>query len=356
MYARVPNFYRPVVALLGLPFDVISLRDATRRLEQARLRNERCFLSLPNLRFALQSEHDPAFRASVCRSDLSVADGLPLVWVARLLGLPLTGRVSGNSLVESLRRSRNRPWSVFFFGGPQGAGQQACLELGKSEEFFPVGHLFAGPASTEALSDPQWLDCINAAKPDLLVVALGAVQGQSWISANLSRLQTPVVGYLEAVITRSTGPGWVWRAKEKLWLPCLKDSWALLRLLVGNVLPLALHSLYCRWQMAHDARQERGSVLRPALRVNEMRLSGVCAGEQLLPVRRAFTSAWNSGKDVVLDASDLQGFDAGFVALLLILDTALRDADRQLSLSGFSVKLQRQLRWHGAAHLLARSS
>ncbi len=368
MYARSPNFYRPVVALFGLPIDAVSLTDATRRLEQARLRGERCFLSTPNLNFAIQSQHDAAFRASVCRSDLSVADGMPLVWVARLLGLPLSERVSGSGLFEQLRHSRNKPWSVFFFGGPQGVGQQACLALGKGDDFFPVGHIYPGFASSEAMSDPELLACINEAKPDLLVVALGAVKGQDWITANLSRLQTPVVSHLGAVVNFVAGtvkraPGWVqkaglewvWRTKEepRLLRRYVADGWALLRLMAGSILPLAVQSLCLRWRMAHDARCLPGSVSRPALRVNELRLGGVCAGAHLLPVRRAFTSAWNSGKDVVLDASQLQGFDAGLVALLLMLDTAMRDAGRQLSLQGFSRQHQRQLRWHGAAHLLA---
>lgn len=367
MYARTPNFYRPVVALFGLPIDAVSLSDATRRLEQARLRNERCFLSTPNLNFAIHSQHDSEFRASVCRSDLSVADGMPLVWVARLLGLPLAERVSGSGLFECLRHSRNKPWSVFFFGGPQGVGQQACLELGKGDEFFPVGHIYPGFASSQAMSDPDLLACINAAKPDLLVVALGAVKGQDWITANLNHLQTPVVSHLGAVVNfvagtvkrapvwvQKAGLEWVWRAKEepRLLRRYFEDGCALLRLMAGRILPLALHGAWLRWQQAQGGHLVPGSVSRPAMRVNEMRLGGVCAGADLLPVRRAFTSAWNSGKDVVLDASSLQGFDAGFVALLLILDTAMRDAGRQLCLQGFSAQHRRLLRWHGAAHLL----
>lgn len=371
MYARSPNFYRPVVALFGLPIDVVSLDEAARRLEQARHRKERCFLSTPNLNFAMQSQHDAEFRASVCRSDLSVADGMPLVWVARLLGLPLTERVSGSNLFEHLGHSRNRPWSVFFFGGSQGVGQAACVSLARGEDFFPVGHIFPGFGSSEAMSDPDLLACINAAQPDLLVVALGAVKGQSWITANLNRLQAPVVSHLGAVVNfmagtvkraprwmQCAGLEWLWRSKEEphLLRRYFKDGWALLRLFATSLFPLALHSRWLRWQLACEERCMPGGVMRPAMRVNEMRLTGVCAGEHLLPVRRAFTSAWNSGRDIVLDASELQGFDAGFVALLLILDTAMRDAGRQFTLQGFSVQHQRQLRWHGAAHLLDASA
>ena len=42
MHAPRPNFYRPVVALLGLPMDVVCLQQAAQRLEAARAQRQRC--------------------------------------------------------------------------------------------------------------------------------------------------------------------------------------------------------------------------------------------------------------------------------------------------------------------------
>ncbi len=40
------------------------------------------YARMPNLNFSIQSQHHAEFRGSVCRSDLSVARGLPLISVA----------------------------------------------------------------------------------------------------------------------------------------------------------------------------------------------------------------------------------------------------------------------------------
>lgn len=55
-------------------------------------------LTTPNLNFAVACRSAPAFRQAVLQSDLVVADGMPLVWVARLLGIPITERVASSSV------------------------------------------------------------------------------------------------------------------------------------------------------------------------------------------------------------------------------------------------------------------
>ena len=102
-YPVQTDFQRQVVCILGLPFDVISTEQAVDKLSNAAHHYQRCFLSTPNLNFVVASLAGGAFRDSVIRSDLSVADGMPLVWIAKLLGLPVTERVAGSTLFERLR-------------------------------------------------------------------------------------------------------------------------------------------------------------------------------------------------------------------------------------------------------------
>ena len=47
--------------------------------------------------------------------DLSTADGMPIVWIARLLGIPVKSRVAGSGMFDalSLRSSASTPMSRF---------------------------------------------------------------------------------------------------------------------------------------------------------------------------------------------------------------------------------------------------
>ena len=106
------DFRRRVVCILGMPFDVVTLQEAVQKVSDAATHDERCFLSTPNLNFTVAGMEGGAaadvFRDSVLRSDLSVADGMPLVWIARLLGLPIRERVAGSTLFEALRHGEAR--------------------------------------------------------------------------------------------------------------------------------------------------------------------------------------------------------------------------------------------------------
>jgi UDP-N-acetyl-D-mannosaminuronic acid transferase (WecB/TagA/CpsF family) len=45
----------------------------------------------------------PEFRESLLISDLCPVDGMPLVWIAHLLGIPIQGRLSGSDIFDADR-------------------------------------------------------------------------------------------------------------------------------------------------------------------------------------------------------------------------------------------------------------
>lgn len=353
------DFHRNVVALLGLPFDAVNLQQAAQRMEQARLRGTRCFLSTPNLNFLVSAQTDAAFRDTVCRSDLSVPDGMPLVWMARLLGLPLRERVSGSSLFESIRAGGG--WKVLFFGGPQGVGEQACQVLNRRPAGMrAVGCVNPGFGSVEDMSDASSIDRVNASGANFVVVALGASKGQAWISRNLDRLQAPVVSHLGAVINfvagtvqraprwmQACGLEWLWRAKEepRLLRRYASDGLALLRLLFTRVLPLALLQRLnpprpSELRRAHVSQMQGGAP-------GHAQLHGAWNSGNLLPLRQWITMIHGEECDVTLDLTDTCHVDGAFAGLMLLLDSALRSRNRRLRLRHAPASVHRLLRLHG---------
>ena len=115
-------FERDVYCLLGLPFDTVDMAGAVQRVRDAAARRTSCFISTPNLNFIIGCRADSQFRDSVINSDLSIADGMPLVWIARLLGIPIRERVAGSGLFDQLRERTSTQLSVYFFGGRNKGG------------------------------------------------------------------------------------------------------------------------------------------------------------------------------------------------------------------------------------------
>src|SRR5262249_19305863 len=96
--ASAKDLERNVYCVLGLPIDVLEMPSILRRIDAAVATCTRFLISTLNLNFLVNGRSDPEFRASVLDSDLNPADGMTIVWIARLIGVPIRERVSGSDI------------------------------------------------------------------------------------------------------------------------------------------------------------------------------------------------------------------------------------------------------------------
>jgi len=359
----VTDFTRPVYCVLGLPFDALDMQQTVDLLLARAGSGERCFFSTPNLNFLITSQQDPVFRDSVLRSSLSLADGMPVVWLAKLLGLPFTDRVAGATVFERLRDQRATPLGVFFFGGPDGVAQQAADVLNAGEgRMRCVGAYSPGFGTIDDMSTPAIIDRINASHADLLVVSLGAKRGQAWIEHNLAELDTPLVSHLGAVVnfvagTVSRAPSlvgrlgleWVWRIKEEpaLWRRYWSDGMALVRLLTTRALPAAI-----------DARRLRATSAAPVLQESDdgqlytLTLGGAWRDTTLGILRTTLARATAQPRRMHVVLRDDCSLDSAALGLLLLLYGHQSRTGMALSVDAGSASLRRTMRLQNVDFLL----
>ncbi len=339
-----PDFSRDVRCLFGLPFDVVSLSEAEQRIRSAAEQRTPCFLSTPNLNFLIACQSDAAFRDSVIHSDLSVADGMPIVWLSRLLGIPICERVAGSTLFEQLRRVSGKKLSVYFFGGPDGVAEAACRQLAIEDQGMTcVGYESPGFGSIEAMSTDTTIQHINACNADFLVVALGARKGQAWIEHNRHRLNPPVISHLGAVVNfvagtvrrapawvQNIGCEWLWRIREEPGLArrYLSDGMMFLRLLATRALP-------CAW-LLYRHKPGRNQLQTATIDVRDdgagivVSLRGPWVHDNLGPLRECFARAVLAGKDVRINLEQTTYVDMSFLGVVLLLFGAQTGVSRRL--------------------------
>src|SRR5664280_2544544 len=78
------DFAREVYGVLGIPVDVTDMATVLRKIEAAGTNSAPFLISTANLNFLVSSQCDGKFRDSLLLSDLCTADGMPIVWIARL--------------------------------------------------------------------------------------------------------------------------------------------------------------------------------------------------------------------------------------------------------------------------------
>jgi exopolysaccharide biosynthesis WecB/TagA/CpsF family protein len=200
----------------GVPVDVLDMSGALLRI-QAAMNEPRLFqVSTINLDFVVKAQSDPEVRRIFRRSDLNLADGAPVVWLGRLLGANMPARVAGADLVPALLREAARGRARLFLLGGEGGVARAAGE--KVIELFPglevVGTYEPARAAVQDMDNAEILARIDAARPDILLVAFGHPKQELWIDMHRDRLPVSVAIGVGCVFDLIAGrvnraPGWM---------------------------------------------------------------------------------------------------------------------------------------------------
>ena len=359
---------REVYCILGVPIDAVEMPAVLRSIELAAAARVPFVISTPNLNFVVNSQINAEFRESLLESDLCPVDGMPIVWIAQLLGIPVHGRTAGSDMVDSLKAEpRNEPLKVFLFGATESAAAAAAKTLDAGLNLKCVGWVCPKFGTVSELSADHLIDEINASGADFLMAALGAVKGQLWLQHNHQRLQVPIRAHLGAVINfqagsvarapailRKLGLEWLWRIKQEpyLWRRYWNDGKVFLRLMLTNVIPLAVKSHMLRRRSEREGRKLVIGQSHGSSSVN-LRLSGFATGNYIEEAIAHLREAVIANKKIVINLANTLGIDARFLGLLLVVRKNLKGRGLSLEIEGVSAEMARTFRLNGVGYLLA---
>jgi len=202
----------------NLWIDAVSLSQAIQEIERLVDARQGGAVYTPNVDHVVKAESDEAFRRAYDQVNLSLADGMPVVWAARFLGCPLSGRVAGSDLVIPLiELAARRKWRVYLLGGAPGVAEAAARLLVEHFSVSVVGFdsPLIGPDGSDATGGS--VGRARAARADLILVALGPPKQELWIHRATDALRPAVALGIGAALDYLVGrlkrpPRWVSRA------------------------------------------------------------------------------------------------------------------------------------------------
>lgn len=242
------------VEVLGVGVDPMTYEGALAQIQSFVQKGGVHQVVTVNPEFIMRAQSDESFRRVLNGADLALADGIGVVWTARLLGHRLPERVAGSDLIPLIaQRAAEVGWRLYFLGAPPGVAEQAAHTLRKRHPGLQVAGIYAGSPAPEM--EKAIVERIRAARPDILFVAYGAPAQDRWIARNLSHLGVPVAmgagGAFDFIAGRAKrAPRWVQRLGLEWLHRLIRQPWRWRRMLA---LPrFAWAVLLCRW------RQVRG--------------------------------------------------------------------------------------------------
>lgn len=217
------------IHLFGMQIDAVRMPQAIERLlAWVREPNGHCrYVVTPNVNHAVMFQEKEGLRRAYADAALVLADGFPVLVAARMLGRPIPERVPGSDLVPALFAAVNSTSSkrlrVFLLGAAPGVADRAAQNIQKRwPAVLPVG-TYSPPPGFE--KDPKQnqaiLELIAAARPDVVVVGLGAPKQELWVHAHRECIAAPVALCVGAAIDFLAGE----KPRAPLWMRRIGFEW-----------------------------------------------------------------------------------------------------------------------------------
>ena len=194
------------VPLFGFQIDAIDLDEAVQQIFQwVMTRTRQCrFVVTPNVDHAVLYQENAALRSAYANASLVLADGMPVVVAARLLGRALPGRVAGSDLAPALfeKAEQYGGLRVFLLGAAPGVAERAAENIRCRWPSVEVVGTYSPPLGFEKNEHENEiiLSRIAAQRPDVLLVGLGAPKQELWVNAHREQIESAVTLCVGATI------------------------------------------------------------------------------------------------------------------------------------------------------------
>jgi N-acetylglucosaminyldiphosphoundecaprenol N-acetyl-beta-D-mannosaminyltransferase len=203
-----------------LTVDRIDMNGALDAIASLVARQRGGTIFTPNVDHVVLASEDQEFRRAYAAADLSLADGMPVVWASHLLGAPVPEKISGSDLVEPLiELAAKKGWRVYLLGGGEGVAQGAASALQRRHAQLKI----VGTGSPRIdLTEPvsrrtHVLDAIRSCAPDIVLVGFGAPKQELWMYESSAALRPAVLLGIGASLdflagTAKRAPKWMSRS------------------------------------------------------------------------------------------------------------------------------------------------
>lgn len=181
------------IDVLGVGFDNINMEQAVSKAIEMLETEGAKYVVTPNPEIVWLCREDNKLNTIVNNASLVLADGIGIIYGAKILGRPIKARVPGCDFAQELfKRIAGTDKTVYLLGAKPGVAEMAADNLKKT---YPELNI-VGCADGYFKNDDDPVEKINAVSPDVLLVCLGCPKQEYWMSNNKDRLNVKLMAGL----------------------------------------------------------------------------------------------------------------------------------------------------------------
>lgn len=205
---------------LNIEIDNLSMNESIDCIDGFIQNKTPSYVVTPNVDHIVKLEKDKEFLEVYDNADLILTDGMPLIWISKLLKMPIKEKVSGSDLFPKVCELANeKRYSIFLLGAAEGVALKAAENLKDKYKNLKIAGTYSPSYGFEKKDDEikEIINKVNIAKPDILAVGLGAPKQEKFIYKYKDKLNVPVSLAIGASIDFEAGnleraPIWMQRS------------------------------------------------------------------------------------------------------------------------------------------------
>ncbi|MGG7058131.1 WecB/TagA/CpsF family glycosyltransferase [Clostridium tertium] len=183
------------INFLNTEIDNLTMDEAVKEIEKLVISRKPSYVVTPNVDHIVKLEEDSEFKEVYENANLILTDGMPLVWISKLMGSSIKEKVSGSDLFPKVcEMSAKKGYKVFLLGAADGVAEKAAKNLKNKYCGLKIVGTYSPSYGFETNKNEisYIVELINKKKPDILAVGLGAPKQEKFIHKYKNRLNVPV--------------------------------------------------------------------------------------------------------------------------------------------------------------------
>lgn len=368
------------VGILGIPVNNLTMEETIQSIlsivDQSRLDHQSRYIATVNVDFITNTlgwkhpnlRHPELYRI-LSKADLTTADGMPLVWLSKLLGYPLKERVTGADMaIELAEASAKQGYSLFFFGGDDRTAKKAAdilcerfPSLDIKGTLSPMIHIEGDKLGYARRSDDEIISAINNSGADILFIGMGNPKQEIWFERIKHHLKVPVsiglggsYAFITGAVKRSpkwmqkAGLEWVYRLfqePKRLWkryaMGLAKYSWLSTQVLLKDLSYKVIQRCSSSSNSVKKSFHEIITSSNDSIYYSHITLPIYVTGTQIQQIVQELNSRTNN-PFLILDLKQTRYLDCGAQAILNSIWNAYPPHERKIFFCHISPNLMNQ--------------
>lgn len=187
---------KPIINIIDSPVTALPFDDQIETILEWATNYESKVVCVANVHMLVEAYLRPEFSLVLKNADLVTPDGMPLVWMMKLMGVRKQNRVAGMDILLSLcQLAPQQNISVFFLGSHEAILHKMKTKLEREFPKLKIAGMEPLPfRPLTSAEDEAIIQKIHTSGASIVLVSLGCPKQEDWMHKHKDKIKAVMIG------------------------------------------------------------------------------------------------------------------------------------------------------------------